>query len=276
MNKLINQISSIDLDITKNINIYIKNKEKIELIKNNLIILGYNNKLGKNSLNILIENGNFTIIKEFIEFNYRILEFKNSSQKNLLQSLLVIDDLHKYLLELIVFLNKKDNLFLDKIILEKDIFNNNFINMIILLLKKNENINTNYFKLINNLILILKYLFDLDKYSNLILNNLCLDLENDDFILKIFNMLDINNIDIVTVLNNSLCIELLYFKKNKKSFKYLVNKAEYIHFINSDHNIIFDLLDNIEEDNDMLKIIIEIIYKSNIKDLRDLNNNSII
>jgi len=275
MNKLINQISSIDLDITKNINIYVKNKEKKKLIKSNLVILGYNNKLGKNSLNILIENGNISIIKEFIDFNYKILEFKNSSQKNLLQSLLVIDDLHKYLLELIVFLNKKDNLFLEKIILEKDMFNNNFINVIILLLKKNENINDNYFRLINNLILILKYLFSLDKYSIIILNYLCSDLENDDFILKIFNILDINNIDI-TVLNNNLCIELLYFKNNKKSFKFLVNKAEYIHFINSDHNIIFDLLENINEKNDMLKIIIEIINKSNIKDLRDLNNNSII
>lgn len=276
MNELIKQISSIDLNITKNINIYIKDKEKMEYIKNNLIILGYNNKLGKNSLNILIENGNYSIIKELIELDYKILNFKNLSEKNLLQSLLVVDELYKYLLELLVFLNKKDKFFFDKIILEKDIFNNNFIDTLILILKKNENIKENNFSIINNLVLILKLIFHIDNYSNLILNNLCLELNNDDFILRILNILDIDNIDITEVLDNNLCIDFLYYKKNQKSFKYIINKAEYIQFINSDNNIIFNLLDSINVNNDLLKIIMETIYKSNIQELRDLNNNSII
>ena len=276
MNELIKQISSIDLNITKNINVYINDKDKIEFIKKNLIILGYNNKLGKNSLNILIENGNYNIIKELIEIDYKILNFKNSSEKNLLQSLLVIDDLYKYLLELLIFLNKKDKIFFDKVILEKDIFNNNFIDTLILLLKKNENIKENNFSIINNLILILKLIFHIDNYSNLILNNLCLELDNDDYILSILKILEIDNIDIIKVLDNNLCIDFLYYKKNTKSFKYIINKAVYIRFINSDNNIIFSLLDEINIDNDLLKIIMEIIYKSNIQELRDLNNNSII
>ena len=276
MNELIKQISSIDLNITKNINIYIKDKEKMEYIKKNLIILGYNNKLGKNSLNILIENGNYSIIKELIELDYKILNFKNLSEKNLLQSLLVVDELYKYLLELLVFINKRDKIFFDKIILEKDIFNNNFIDTLILILKKNENIKENNFSIINKLILILKLIFHIDNYSNLILNNLCLELDNDDYILKILNILEIDNIDITEVLDNNLCIDFLYYKKNQKSFKYIINKAEYIKFINSDNNIIFNLLDSIDVNNDLLKIIMETIYKSNIQELRDLNNNSII
>jgi hypothetical protein len=276
MNELIKQISSIDLNITKNINVYINDKDKIEYIKKNLIILGYNNKLGKNSLNILIENGNYNIIKELIELDYKILNFKNLSEKNLLQSLLVIDDLYKYLLELLIFLNKKDKIFFDKVILEKDIFNNNFIDTLILLLKKNENIKENNFLIINNLILILKLIFHIDNYSNLILNNLCLELDNDDYILRILKILEIDNIDITKVLDNNLCIDFLYYKKNTKSFKYIINKAEYIRFINSDNNTIFSLLDSINIDNELLKIIMEIIYKSNIQELRDLNNNSII
>jgi len=40
MNELIKQISSINLNITKNINVYINDKDKIEYIKKNLIILG--------------------------------------------------------------------------------------------------------------------------------------------------------------------------------------------------------------------------------------------
>ena len=55
MDEYIKQISNTELEITKNILIYVKDPNKYEYIKDNLILLGFNNKLGKNSLNILIE-----------------------------------------------------------------------------------------------------------------------------------------------------------------------------------------------------------------------------
>ena len=59
MNEYIKQISNTELEITKNILLYVKDPNKYEYIKDNLILLGFNNKLGKNSLNILIENKEF-------------------------------------------------------------------------------------------------------------------------------------------------------------------------------------------------------------------------
>ena len=51
--KYLTLIDLIDIYITKNISDIIKNKEEYEVIKNNIFLLGFINKIGKNSLEIL-------------------------------------------------------------------------------------------------------------------------------------------------------------------------------------------------------------------------------
>ena len=84
LKKFNKKVSLIDCYITKNINKIIDIKEDFEFIKNNNYVLGITNKLGKNSLNILLENSQFKILKELIEYDVRILRFKNRNEKNFL------------------------------------------------------------------------------------------------------------------------------------------------------------------------------------------------
>ena len=143
MNEYIKQISNTELEITKNILLYVKDPVKYEYIKDNLILLGFNNKLGKNSLNILLEYKEYDIIKDLIKTNYKILNFKNLLEKNLLQSLILIDSLNTYILEVLQFIYIKNKSFLNKIILHIDKTNNNFIDLLIILINKNINFNNN-------------------------------------------------------------------------------------------------------------------------------------
>lgn len=272
MDEYIKSISNTELKITKNILLYVKDSNKYEYIKNNLILLGYNNKLGKNSLNILIEYKEYDIIKDLIKTNYKILNFKNLLERNLLQSLLLVDNLNIYILELLQFLLVKNKSFFNKIILQGDKTNTNFIDLLILLINKNNN--PNDYNFINPLIIILKFLFQINLYSQLIINKLSFKIENDDFLLYLLKNININNIEITQTLNNHLCIDILFFNNYIKSFKYIISNASIINFKNIDDNIIFNLLNHINED--VPKLIIEILNKSNLLELRDVNNNNII
>jgi hypothetical protein len=143
MDEYIKQISNTELNITKNILLYIKDPVKYKFIKDNVILLGFNNKLGKNSLNILLENKEYDIIKDLIKTNYKILNFKNLLEKNFLQSLLLIDILNTYVLELLQYLFVKNKNFFNKIILHLDMTNTDFIDILIILINKNNNSNNN-------------------------------------------------------------------------------------------------------------------------------------
>lgn len=281
MDEYIKQISNTELEITKNILLYVKDPNKYEYIKDNLILLGFNNKLGKNSLNILIENKEYDIIKDLIKYNYKILNFKNLLEKNLLQSLILVDNLNIYILELLQFLYVKNKSFLNKIILHNDKTNTNFIDLLIILINKNNNLNNNpnnneddKYNFIKPLLNILKFLFQINSLSQLIINKLCIKTDNDDFLLYLLKNININNIEITQTINNHLCIDVLFFNNYIKSFKYIINIASIINFKNVDDNIIFNLVNSVNED--IPKLITEILNKSNLLELRDVNNNNII
>jgi len=279
MDEYIKQISNTELEITKNILLYVKDPHKYEYIKDNLILLGFNNKLGKNSLNILIESKQYDIIKDIIKTDYKILNFKNSLEKNLLQSLILIDSLHSYILEILQFVYIKNKFFFNKIILNVDKSNNNFIDLVIILINKNNNFNNasnenDKYIFIKPLLNILIFLFKINSLSQLIINKLSIKINNDDFLLYILQKLNINNIEITQTINNHLCIDLLFFKNYIKSFKYIISEASLINFKNVDDNIIFTLVHSFNKD--IPKLIIEILNKSNLLQLRDVNNNNII
>jgi len=281
MDEYIKQISNTELEITKNILLYVKDPVKYEYIKDNLILLAFNNKLGKNSLNILLEYKEYDIIKDLIKTNYKILNFKNLLEKNLLQSLILIDNLNIYILEVLQFIYIKNKSFLNKIILHIDKTNNNFIDLLIILINKNNNLNNNpnsneddKYNFIKPLLNILIFLFKINSLSQLIINKLCIKIDNDDFLLYILKNININNIEITQTINNHLCIDILFFKNYIKSFKHIINIASLINFKNVDDNIIFTLVNS--ENQDIPKLIVEILNKSNLLHLRDVNNNNIV
>jgi hypothetical protein len=277
MDEYIKQISNTELEITKNILLYVKDPFKYEYIKDNLILLGFNNKLGKNSLNILLEYKEYDIIKDLIKTNYKILNFKNLLEKNLLQSLILVDSLNTYILELLQFIYVKNKSFLNKIILHIDKTNNNFIDLLIILINKNNILNTNEvdkYNFIKPLLNILIFLFHINSLSQLIINKLCAKINSDDFLLYIFKNININNIEITQTINNHLCIDILFFNNYIKSFKYVISVASLINFKNIDDNIIFTLVNSVNKD--VPNLIIEILNKSNLLQLRDVNNNNII
>jgi len=281
MDEYIKQISNTELEITKNILLYVKDPIKYEYIKDNLILLGFNNKLGKNSLNILIEYKEYDIIKDLIKTNYKILNFKNLLEKNLLQSLILVDSLNIYILEVIQFIYIKNKSFLNKIVLNIDKTNNNFIDLLIILINKNNNITNNLnnndnekYNFIKPLLNILNFLFKINSLAELIINKLCIKIDNDDFLLYILKNININNIEITQTINNHLCIDILFYNNFIKSFKYIISEASIINFKNVDDNIIFNLVNSVNYD--LPKLIIEILNKSNLLQLRDVNNNNII
>ena len=281
MDEYIKQISNTELEITKNILLYVKDPIKYEYIKDNLILLGFNNKLGKNSLNILIEYKEYDIIKDLIKTNYKILNFKNLLEKNLLQSLILVDSLNIYILEIIQFIYVKNKFFLNKIVLNIDKTNNNFIDLLIILINKNNNITNNLnnndndkYNFIKPLLNILNFLFKINSLSELIVNKLCNKIDNDDFLLYILKNININNIEITQTINNHLCIDILFYNNFIKSFKYVISEASIINFKNVDDNIIFNLVNSVNYD--VPRLIIEILNKSNLLQLRDVNNNNII
>ena len=277
MNEYIKQISNTELEITKNILLYVKDPVKYEYIKDNLILLGFNNKLGKNSLNILLEHKEYDIIKDLIKTNYKILNFKNLLEKNLLQLLILIDNLNTYILEVLQFIYIKNKSFLNKIILHIDKTNNNFIDLLIILINKNNNLNSNEdakYNFIKPLLNILIFLFKINSLSQLIINKLCIKIDNDDFLLYILKNININNIEITQTINNHLCIDILFFKNHIKSFKHIINVASLINFKNVDDNMIFTLVNSVNQD--IPKLIIELLNKSNLLHLRDINNNNIV
>jgi hypothetical protein len=202
-------------------------------------------------------------------------------EKNLLQSLILVDNLNIYILELLQYLYVKNKYFFNKIILDYDKTNNNFIDILIILINKNNKLNNNLsnddndkYNFIKPLLNILNFLSKINSLSQLIVNELCNKIDNDDFLLYILKNININNIEITQSINNHLCIDILFFNNFIKSFKYVVNVSSLIKFKNIDNNIIFNLVNSINKD--IPKIIIEILNKSNLLQLRDINNNNII
>lgn len=274
------KVSLIDCYITKNINTLIKNKKEKEFIKENNYLLGITNKLSKNSLNILLENFQFDEIKELINHDIRILRFKNRNEKNFLMSMIAYDNLYPYIIDL---LNNKTNNIIDnfyqfkiKLLSEKDINNNNFLDLCIELI--NINYETNITQLLP-IIKMIKIIYELNKEEIfLTITKLCQKIQNKEILQKILEYINPINLDIYPDIYNNTLIDYLIYEDNIETLNYLIDKIEHIYFVNFEENSILLLLDSLKEEIsiNIIKIIFKVLSKSNINKLKDMNNENIL
>ena len=277
-------VSLIDCYITKNINKLVKNKKELEFIKINNFVLGITNKLGKNSLNVLLENSNFKVLKEIIEHDVRILRYKNRNEKTLLMSLVSYEEFYPLILKILT--NEKSKIidnyyqFKIKLLSEEDINNNSFVDLCIELININLESNTN--KLIP-IIKILKTIYELDKEELfLVITKLCRDIQNKEILLKTLEYINPKNLDIYPDLHNNTCIDYLIIEDNFKTLDYLIDRVEHIYFVNFEENSILLLLDNLKDDDKktenilIIDLIFKILSKSNINKIKDMYNENIL
>jgi hypothetical protein len=274
-------ISLTENYITQNINKLIKDKKELDFIKNNIFLLGITNKLGKNSLNILLENFNDKIIKEFVEYDVRILRYKNRNEKNLLMSMITNENLYEFINKLIK--SEKNNIienyysFKITILSEIDNNGNTFIDLCINLINLNFNLE---FEKIKPLIEILKSIYELDKEEIfLIITKLCRDIEDSNILIKIIEYIEPKNLDIYPDINNNTSIDYLIMLEKINVLKYLIDKVEHVYFVNFEENTLLTLLDNLKDEKitkEMIEIIFKILSKSNINKLRDMYNENLL
>ena len=272
----------MDCYITKNINVLIDNKKELEFIKENNFLLGITNKLGKNSLNILLENGNVKIIKEFLDYDVRILRYKNRNEKTFLMSLLSNDDFYPLISKMLNTHSSKiiENYFYFKIKLlsEMDINGNTFVDLCIEIINMNLEMEVN--KLVP-VIKILKSIFELDREEVfLVITKLCREVKNEKLLLKIIEYINPKNLDIFPDSNNNTCIDYLILEENFNVLSFLIDRVEHIYFVNFEENSVLLLLDNLSDDSIIASKIIELIFKilskSNINKLKDMYNENIL
>lgn len=274
-------VSLMDCYITKNIKKIVENKKELEFIKENNFLLGITNKLGKNSLNILLENGNFEIIKELVDYDVRILRYKNRNEKNFFMSLLSDEKFYPLINEILKTKSNKiiENYFYFKIKLlsEMDINGNTFVDLCIEIINMNFEIKV---KKLMPIIKILKSVFELDKEELfLVITKLCRDIKNQEILLKIIEYINPKNLDIFPDSNNNTCIDYLILEENFKVLIFLLDRIEHIYFINFEENSILLLLDNLNGEKmtlEIIELIFKILSKSNINKLKDMYNENIL
>lgn len=281
VDKCMEQVDMTDYYITRNILKIVENKKNFEFIKSNIFLLSINNKNNKNALMILLENGKYKLVKELIDYNYEILNYKNIYENNLFKLLLTYDYFYDLILNLIEKLERK---YVIHIITCKNKYNQNFIDNLIVLLNSNchfyystsaDDIEKK--KLLDKLIVIVCsiYLLDIEKYIFMI-NKLCKVIKDQKFLMDIFKKIQVDNLDIYPDNNLLSCIDYLIYNEYFDVLVYLLDKINYIEFTNIDDNVIFKLCDNQNIDNKTkANIIINILYKSNIAKFKNNKNQNI-
>jgi hypothetical protein len=267
------EVSSIELYITKNILTLIKSNKFIKELEKSTIILGLNNKIGKNALIILLENRYYEYIKKFINLNNEVLNYKNSNERNLLQSMVYHDSIHDYIYEIITTIK---NIF--KTIENKDISNMNFIDNCIHIINNNNDI-----KHIEKILKCVSYIYHEYNIKNDgncdIINKLCFNISNEKYLIKILKYINIENQELVCDMNE--CITFLLDNKKFKVVNYIFDKVIYIKFINNGKNSIFELVNYInttsnKDDYNIVNILVNTMTKSNIFKIRDIYNNNLL
>ena len=275
------QINLVDLYITKNILKIIKNKKELEFIKSNDFLLGISNKNNKNALMILLEANKFKIVQDLIDNNYNILSYKNIHENNLFKLLLAYDYFYELIQKLIIELDREFTL---KIITESNNVDANFIDNLLFLININQNckIDNNLSinkcnNLINKLIKIIKNIYYLDNEKlTKIITKLCKIIYNSELLINIFEQININNFDIYPDSNMLMCIDYLIINESHDALFYLLDKINYIQFINLDDNLFFKLWDNSKLDlKSRSKLILIILRKSNISKFKNNKNQNI-
>jgi len=283
------RISLIDYYITKNINSLVKSKTEYNFIKNNNYLLGLTNNLGKNSLNILLENSNYEIIKKLIEYDVRIINYKNTMEQNLLQSLITYEENYPLINKILE--QQSTNIFTDyneynnfkiKILSNKDINGIDLIDQCIELIKLSVNFNI---ERIIPIISILKSINNLDKEDIfIIITKLCREITNSKLLFAIIKQINPTHIDIYPDEHNYTCIDYLILEDNIEILDYLIDRIDHIYFVNYEENSIFLLLNNINNNNlninqshnKLIEIIFRILAKSNINKMKDMYNENIL
>lgn len=295
LEKCLTFVDLIDIYLTKNILKLIKNKKSLEFIKNNIFLLGITNKNNKNSLMILLENGKYQLVGNLIEFNFEILNYKNIHENNLLKFLLAYSYFYDHIIN---YLNKYEQNFILKILTDKNNQGVNFIDNLVMLINLgcdldvdikdgiiNHNLSDNYkinngiinHDLVNKLIEIAKqiYLFDCEK-KTLIITKLCKSIKNEIYLIGVLKYFKINNFDIYPDENMLNCIDYLIINEYFSIMEYLLDKINYIEFVNIDDNLIFSFLQNPEINIETKsKIILGVISKSNISKFKNNKNQNI-
>jgi hypothetical protein len=276
IDKCLEPVDLIDFYITKNILKLIKNKKSFDFVKKNIFLLGITNKNNKNSLMILLENGQFEIVHKLIIYNIEILGYKNVHENNLLKILLA----YSYFYGLInQYIEKSELDFIIKKLIEPNIQGVNFIDNLIALVNLDDNwkekINTN--DLLTKLLVIGKnvYLLDNEK-KTLIITKLCKLIKNENYLLYILKFFNLNNFDIYPDSNMLNCIDYLILSEYWNVMDYLIDQINYIEFVNIDDNLIFSFLQN-PNANIQIKsnIILKILSKSNISKFKNNKNQNI-
>jgi hypothetical protein len=280
------QVSLIDFYITKNINTLITKTQDLKLIQENNYLLGITNKVGKNSLNILLENSNkensnVKILIDLINQDVRILRFKNRSGKTFLMSIIAYEEFYTVINKV---LSKTTNSIVDnyyqfkiKLISDSDINNYTVIDLCIELLNLNYSMEKD--KLIP-IFTILKNIYELGKENIfLLIGKLCRDIKNENLLLSILKFIKIENLDIYPDPYNNTCIDYLIMEEKFLVLEYLLDKVEHIYFINFEENSIFTLLENLNNMTitvPIIELIFKILKKSNFNKLRDYKNENIL
>lgn len=277
------EVSANELYITKNILSLIKNKNFLKELEKNIVILGVNNKIGKNALIILLENRCYEHIKKIISLNSDVLNYKNSNERNLLQSMLYHDSMHDYIYELIT--TKKN---ISKMIENKDISDMTFIDNCIHIINNNDEIR-HIIKILKCIVYIYHEYYPNSNYikngndNNNIINKLCFNISNDKYLIDILEYINIENQEYICNINE--CITYLLDNKKFSVIDYIFQKVIYIKFINNGKNSIFNLVSYIPistsggggGDNEIImNILINVMKKSNIFKIRDIYNNNLL
>jgi len=279
--KYLSQIDLIDFYITKNILKIIANKKSYEFLKSNIFLLGVTNKNNKNSLIILLESGKYHIVKELIDCEYNLLNYKNILENNIMKILLAYEYFYDFINKKIIELERD---FVIKILTGTNNQGINFIDNLISLL----NFNAIYYNsdnktnkqnnlLLNKLILIGKSINSLDcEKKTLIVTKLCRFIKDEQYLMDIIKFFSIDNFDIYPDSNMLNCIDYLILNEYYEVMNYLLDIVNYIGFVNIDDNLIFNLVQNSQINLETKsKIILKILSKSNISKFKNNKNQNI-
>jgi hypothetical protein len=292
ISKYLEQVDLIEYNITKNICKLIKNKKDKKIIYNNLFLLGINNKNNKTSLEILLENYEYNEILELINYDYKILDYKNNYETNLITKLLEYNFFYDKLNEILTDIIKNDILFKIKILSEVNVNNENFIDKIISIINLNENNyniennkKNNKIK-INDLIEVIKTIYLLEKEDKFFLiTKITKEIVNEEILKYIFSFINFKNFDIYPDENLMTCIDYLIINYNLEILNNIIDNINYIYFVNIDKNSILLLLEEFMNNKidylkladlkKLIKLIFKILEKSNILNIKNNKNQNI-
>jgi hypothetical protein len=301
------QVDMIELYITKNIIKILENLEELDFIKENIFLLGANNKNRKNSLRILLDNQEFKLVKSLIESNPEILNFKNTNGTNLFQMIITINYFYDLIIQLIQILDEQDKNFLIKVITNTDNNSVNSIDLLLSIITSNldlinglekstdssnltdstdvSNLDTNIIESFDKILKILKSIYLLDQEDKtLLITKLCFHIKNEKLLLKILKYIEPENIDIYPDEHKFTCIDYLFINDNINALFYLIPRINYIYFINTDVNFLFLFIERIGEISieksikldKLIQLVFDILSKSNIKKIKNIHNENLL